>query len=315
MIPLGLEPRTLSLKVRCSNQLSYGIGGAKNAGSATPFVICGCKGMHLAANDATRMRKNVRFGVLAGAVALMLNSEAVVAQTQPPAKRPLAMADSLLTQAEYAAAATVLDSVAARRPTPAVLLRLAFAREQEGRAPDALWALRRAYELRPDRAVLRKMDALASAHHLGGYEYGDRYFFLTVFRRYYQSLLEAALFAGVLGATLLLLRRRRYPTARPWAGALLAYVGLTAVGLNVLRPERLGREVIVRQPTPLMSGPTAGGRWLATLPAGQQLPVAGTRQDIWLPVRWQGVRAWVRAGALYGGAAYRVASDEDVSDD
>jgi hypothetical protein len=30
VIPLGLEPRTLSLKVRCSNQLSYEIMSSKN---------------------------------------------------------------------------------------------------------------------------------------------------------------------------------------------------------------------------------------------------------------------------------------------
>ena len=32
VIPLGLEPRTLSLKVRCSNQLSYEIRSAPPKG-------------------------------------------------------------------------------------------------------------------------------------------------------------------------------------------------------------------------------------------------------------------------------------------
>lgn len=212
----------------------------------------------------------------------------------------VARADSLLGAGDYAPATTIYARLARAAPSPALLLRLAYAHELAGRAPDALWALRRAYELRPDRTVLRKMDALAAAHHLSGYEYGDRYFFLTLFRRYYQRLLEAALIVGVMVATALLLRQRRHPAARPWGGALLAYATLTAVALHLLRPERLGREVIVRRPTPLMSAPAAGGHWLATMPAGQQLPVMGAAEDVWLPVRWQGARAWVRAGALYG---------------
>ena len=214
----------------------------------------------------------------------------------------LACADSLLAVGDYAYATAIYGRLAARRPSPALLLRLAYAYEQDGQVPNALWALRRAYELRPDRTILRKMDALAATHHLAGYEYGDRYFFFTLLRRYYQRLLEATLFVGVLGATLLLLRHRRRPTARPWGGALLAYAGLATLGLNLLRPEQLGREVILRYPTPLMSAPAAGGRWLATLPAGQQLPVLGAPEDIWLPVRWQGTRAWIRQGALYGQA-------------
>jgi hypothetical protein len=211
----------------------------------------------------------------------------------------LVRADSLLRSGDYEAGAAAYAQLAERRPTPTVLLRLAFASEQADRVPDALWALRRAYEMQPDRAILRKMDALAAARHLTGYEYGDRYLFLTLLRRHYQTLLEAVLIVGVVGATLLLLRRRRLPAARPWGGALVAYAGLAAISISLLRPERLGREVIVQRPTPLMSAPAAGGRWLATLPAGQQLPVSGTATDIWLPVRWQGTQAWVRTSALY----------------
>lgn len=45
MIPLGLEPRTLSLKVRCSNQLSYEIGFQRipGVGDAPPVRFGGAK--------------------------------------------------------------------------------------------------------------------------------------------------------------------------------------------------------------------------------------------------------------------------------
>lgn len=211
----------------------------------------------------------------------------------------LARADSLLADGAYEPATAVLAQIAAQAPSPSLFLRLAFAHEQAGQAPDALWALRCAYEVRPDRSILRKMDALAAAYHLAGYEYGDRYFFFTLLRRYYQLLLETIVVIGVVVATTLILRLRRRPMAQPWAGALLAYIGFSALTLNLLHPEGLGREVIVRTPTPLMSAPAAGGNWLATVPAGQQLPVVGGAEDIWLPVRWQGTRAWVRVSSLY----------------
>ena len=238
--------------------------------------------------------------IWAGAGRALPRAQAQAAALPGPAIRELARADSLLGADDYAAATAVYTRLLARQPSPALLLRLAYAQEQAGRAPDALWALRRAYELRPDQSVLRKMDALAAAHHLTGYEYGDRYYFFTLLRRYYPWLLQSLLMVGVAAATLLLARRRRRPGSRPWAAALLTYLVGAAVAINLLRPDHLGREVIVRRPTPLMSGPTAGGQWLATVPAGQQLPVVGAAEDIWLPVRWQGARAWVRRGALYG---------------
>ncbi len=233
------------------------------------------------------------------------NTNAGAAQVTRRSSALLIQVDSLLAVGDYAPAIAAIERLTARRSAPALLLRLAYAHEQAGHAPDALWALRRTYELRPDRTILRKMDALAAAHHLTGYEYGDRYFFFTLLRRYYQRLLEGTLIVGVVVATVLLLRRRRHPNARPWGGALVLYVGLTALSVNLLLPERFGREVIVRRPTPLMSAPTAGGAWLATVPAGQQLPVTGEAEDIWLPVRWQGSRAWVRQAALYSGAMVR----------
>jgi hypothetical protein len=229
---------------------------------------------------------------------LMLLSCTLSAATTSAA-RLVQLADSLLAVGEYRAAADQYAAAAKQQPSPAVLFRLAFAYEHDGRTPEALWALRRAYEREPDRSILRKMDALAAAHHLAGYEYGDRYFFLTLLRRNYQWLLEAGLFLGVLLATGLILRRRRQPSARPWAGALLAYVAVAATGINLLTPDRLGREVIVRRPTALMSGPMAGAHWVTTLPAGQQVPIMGNGQDIWLPVRWQGQRAWLRTSDLY----------------
>lgn len=208
-------------------------------------------------------------------------------------------ADSLARVGDYAAAAVRYEALATTRPEPAVLLRLAFAREQEGRIPDALWALRRAYERRPERLILRRMDALAATHHLVGYEYGDRRFFLTLLRRYYQTLLETALFLGVGLTTALVLRARRFPLRRPWGGILVTYAALAALAANILAPDKLNQEVIVCRPAALMSGPAAGARWLTTLPAGQQLSVTGRPRDIWLPVRWQGQQTWIRRTDLY----------------
>ena len=250
-----------------------------------------------------RIRKNLWVAVILFGGSLLV--PAVLAQPGAaggPASAVLVCADSLLTVADYAPAARAYEEIAARQPSPAVLLRLAFAYEQERRTPEALWALRRAYELRPDRTILRKMEALAASEHLTGYEYGDRYYFFTLFRRYYRQLLEAALIVGVVGATVLWLRRRRHPRARPWGGALLIYAGVAAGAINLVRPEQVGREVVVERATPLMSGPSAGSRWLATLAAGQQLPVMGAPEDIWLPVRWQRQQAWVRRAALYQSA-------------
>jgi hypothetical protein len=71
------------------------------------------------------------------------------------------------------------------------------------------------------------------------------------------------------------------------------------VAANLLSPDRIGREVIVRRPTALMAGPSAGAGWLTTLVPGQQLVVMGSGRDVWLPVRWKGQQTWLRLGDLY----------------
>lgn len=213
---------------------------------------------------------------------------------QGPAEA-LAPADSLLQRGLVGAAAAQYGALVVTQPAPGLWLRLAYIYEQQENPAAALWALRQAYETHPDRAILRQMDALAAAHRIPGHEYGDRRFFLTLLRRYYQRLVESGLFGGVLLATFLVLRRRRYPLRRPWAGVLLAYVSLGALVVNLLSPDRLNREVIVRRPTALMSGPGAGAHWLTTLVPGQQLPLASSApRDVWQAVSWQNRRAWFR---------------------
>ncbi len=214
--------------------------------------------------------------------------------------KALASADSLLRAGLPTQAAAAYTALTGAQPAAGLWFRLAFAHEQQGNPASALWALRQAYEAYPDRAILRQMDALAVAYRIPGHEYGDRRFFLTLLRRYYQRLVETGLFVGVLLATFLVLRLRRYPLRRPWAGALLAYVALGALVVNLLSPDRLNREVIVRRPAALMSGPGAGARWLTTLVPGQQLPLAEpTRRDVWQAVKWQNRRAWLRTGDLF----------------
>lgn len=247
-----------------------------------------------------RGRKNfLREGGSGGLVVLWLSLASSLSALSAPPEKVVARADSLLRTGDYRPAAALYEAAARQQATPAVLLRLAFAWEQEGQIPDALWALRRTYERKPDRTILRKMEALAAANHLTGYEYGDRYFFLTLLRRYYQSALEFGLIGGVVLATVLVVRYRRHPQRPPAAGALLAYVALGALAANIVSPDRIGREVIVRRPAALMAGPSAGADWVTTLPPGQQLVVMGSGRDVWLPVRWKGAEAWLRMGDLY----------------
>ncbi|GAA4012769.1 hypothetical protein GCM10022408_26940 [Hymenobacter fastidiosus] len=169
-----------------------------------------------------------------------------------------------------------------------LLLRMAFVQEGLGHYPAALYYLGLAHTRQPRQATWRKITELAQNHRLTGYSSSWRQGLIITFRRHYYQGLQLLLIGAVVGAMLLVVRRR---LGRQWALPYSVYLGLVGSYLNLLQPGQAG--MVARSHAPLMAGPSAGAAWLTTATAGDRLVVRG-RQDIWYRVQWRGRVAYIR---------------------
>jgi hypothetical protein len=203
-------------------------------------------------------------------------------------------ADSLFAAHQYTEALALYEHVLLQNDqyTPSMLLKMAFIQEGRGDFTGAMYYLHLYYAKHPSRSVLRKMEELAQANGLVGYEYNDLKFFSTQFQKHYMKLLELMMIVAVMTVTLLLLRR--------WKGrkvsfaALGAYMGFLLFILFYLNILSLGEEGIIRKDqVPVMSAPSAGATWLATASQGHKVNIIG-EQDIWYRIKWDGATAYIR---------------------
>ena len=152
-----------------------------------------------------------------------------------------------------------------RLASPRLLLRLAYARQQQGRPAAALLALSQAQAQQPRLKTWQHMAELAARQHLVGYPSTWQQALRVRSQAYYYPILEVLLLVAVLGAGALLLLRRR-PTPRPlWAG-FAAYLGLLGLYLHLLAP-RHGGPVGAAQGPPSWLVPAPGPPGSTPLPS------------------------------------------------
>jgi len=212
------------------------------------------------------------------------------ASTTATPPRQLRPADSLFAAGQFQAASVLYRQILwqQRQASPALLLRLAYAQQQQGHYPAVLLYLSMAQARQPRVSTWRQLAALAARHHLVGYPGTWQQELRVQAQRYYYPALQGLLAVAVVGAVWLLWRRSG---RHAWLAYGLYVAGLAAY-LQWLQPKPVG--LVARPGAALMAGPAAGAAWLSTAAVGDRLPVLGY-QDIWCRVQWQQREAFVRA--------------------
>lgn len=208
-------------------------------------------------------------------------------------KTPIVRADSLFAQKQYTQAFALYRQVLEKEQqfSPSMLLKMAFIKEGLREYTGAMYYLHLYYTKTPNRTVLRKMEDLAQAHQLAGYEYSDLQFFKTQFYEYYLAILEGLLLAAVITITVMAFRFQPKLIGDAFKLGFILYLVFIFYYINYLN---LGREGIIRRNRiPVMSAPAAGADWLATANQGHKLKLTG-EHDIWYEVEWKNRRAYIR---------------------
>jgi hypothetical protein len=206
----------------------------------------------------------------------------------------ISQADSLFATGDQAHAAQLYEKVLAAgyEATNTMLLKLASAYEQQDNIPRLLYFLQVYLDRQPDDAVLHKMNDIARANNLAGYETDDLNYFFLFYRKYgIYILIFLLLPAGYVFTVLILkgLRRQPAPLRQKWVLffyllVLLAFVNLPAsVQSGITNTDR----VIIR------TAPSAAAPVVDVIGQGHKVNILGSR-DVYLRVLWHNKLYFVR---------------------
>lgn len=207
---------------------------------------------------------------------------------------PLRRADSLFAAGARTDAAKLYETALAngQPATDAMLLKLADAYERQNDVPKLLYYLQVYFSRHPDDAVLRKMNDIARANNLSGYETDDLNYFYLFYNKYGTYLLLFLLVpAGYVFGVLVLkgVRRQPVPIRQKWV--LLLY--LMALLLFVNLSDGIESGITSRDRVLLRTDPSAAAPVVEVIGRGHKLNILGGR-DIYIRVLWHNAFYYVR---------------------
>lgn len=206
----------------------------------------------------------------------------------------LRRADSLFAAGDQVDAAHLYELALAEghSATDAMLLKLAHAYEQENDVPKLLYYLEVYFERHPDDTVLRRMNDIARANNLSGYETDDLNYFYLFYRKYgiYFLLFLMIPAIYVFGVMMIkVFRKEAIPTRQKWL--IFVYLLLLLIFTNL--PESVQSGIISHDRVLLRSGPSAAAPIVEIIGRGHKVNILG-QKDIYLRVLWHNELYYIR---------------------
>ncbi|MFD2571903.1 hypothetical protein ACFSUS_14760 [Spirosoma soli] len=233
--------------------------------------------------QALRLKISLFFCFLAG-----------TSQAQVTSADSLRRADSLFAAGDQASATRLYETALANghTATDAILLKLASAYEQQNDVPHLLYYLEVYFDRHPDDAVLRKMNDIARANNLSGYETDDLNYFYLFYRKYgIYFLIFLLIPAGYVFSVLVLkvARKERISQRQKWV--MLLYLLLLLVFVNL--PEGFQSGITSHDRVLLRTDPSAAAPVVEVIGRGHKVNILGTK-DIYLRVLWHNELYFIR---------------------
>jgi hypothetical protein len=207
----------------------------------------------------------------------------------------LISADSLFEKKRYTQSYELYEEIfKSNQYTPRMLIKMALIKEGLGDYTYALYFLNLYYSYIPDRAVLKKMEELASKYNLEGYDYNDLVFFISLYHEYYQYIVISFLMASGLFLLYVMMKKVRKKSMGFRPLFFMVILGLVYLVSNY---NLIPSKAIVNNDAALMSAPSAGAERIGIIDKGHRVTLRG-QEDIWYKIKWHGKTAYVRANNL-----------------
>lgn len=233
------------------------------------------------------------------AMSLSLCCLSVTGLAQPGRNDVLHQADSLFATGDQAQAARLYERSISKgkTPTDAMLLKLASAYEQQNNVPRLLYYLGVYFDRHPDDIVLRRMNDIARANNLSGYETDDLNYFYLFYRKYGIYLLLFLLIPAGYAFTVLVSKSlRKLPIPGRQKGVVFVYLLLLLVFTNL--PQSIQSGITNRPRVFLRTDPSAAAPVAEVVGPGHKVNILGTK-DIYLRVLWHNKLYFIRQDKVW----------------
>ena len=207
----------------------------------------------------------------------------------------LLSADSLFFQQKYTEAYKQYELLfESDQASSSMLLKMAFIQDGLGNYTEALFFLDKYYQSSADRNVVAKIEELAKANDLAGYNYDDGEYFEALLSKY-QVHFSLLLFSIMLMLLVYMVRKSKESERPVAAGIIQIVVGICLI--MVINFKTASEAILVTDQTLLRTGPSAGAEPIEMLPKGHKVKVVD-RDDVWTQIVWDGREVYVRSGKL-----------------
>lgn len=209
----------------------------------------------------------------------------------------LQRADSLFAKGSYSQAFQVYEALfhQHRLVSPAMLLKMAFIQERIENYPETIYYLHQHHRLTGDNEVRSKIQGIASAFDLEGYEQTDfQYLMSSIYANLPYIRAGLLIWVAIWMAFVLWIRIKR--KRRPVLSAALMLVWVF-FAYQALHAEYFQQGIIREDSTLLMDGPSSAANALGTLTKGHQITVL-EREDVWWKVEWKGEEGYIKQQQL-----------------
>nr|WP_317046715.1 hypothetical protein [Spirosoma pollinicola] len=222
-----------------------------------------------------------------------------LAEAQIVSSDSLRRADSLFSAGDQLKAARIFEDALAEghTATDPMLLKLASAYEKQNDVPRLLYYLDVYFERHPDDVVLRRMNDIARANNLSGYETDDLNYFYLFYRKYGLYFLLFLMLPAVYVFTVLILkslRKQAILARQKWV--VFMYLLMLFIFTNL--PEGIQSGIINHDRVLLRTDPSAAAPVAEIIGKGNKVSILGT-EDIYLRVLWHNNLYFIRRDSVW----------------
>ncbi len=228
---------------------------------------------------------------------IILNLSIVLPSDAQVSPHRLYTADSLFLAKRYTQSLEHYEEILRQHQySPAMLLKMAYIYEGLNQIGSAMYCLNLYYLATDDKAVLSKIDEMATKFNLEGYATSDtdRFWSFYLNNHLWISLSLTAL--AILAIAAMFYSRRRLHQ-RPIGWAVVAAVVCMLLFAHQQYASSRSRGIISSNTVYVMDGPSAGASVVDIISDGHRVDVLGEK-DVWLKIRWDEGVAFVKTNSV-----------------
>ena len=225
---------------------------------------------------------------------IFLPFQVVIAIAQP-ANPLLEKADSLFSNQQFTQSFDLYDSIYNYQgeASPAMLLKMAYIKEGLNDVTTAQYYLNEYYLATSNEQALQKMEDLADANDLSGYQHNDITFFFNLYYKNYNWLVIGLITICVILLSVIIYQRKKFKIA-PWTNGFFLLLLLGGLFVLVNFGKDYNRGVIIKNNSFIMAAPSSAAELVDVISKGHKVIVNGEK-DVWYKIEWQDQEGYVKA--------------------